>query len=253
MKNYILIFFLSVCCASAHGQNDALFQNATKAYNEGEYEKAIENYLNILEKGEHSASLYYNLGNSYYKLNQIAPSIYYYEKALLLQPNDAEIKNNLAYANNMTLDAIEPLPETGLSKIYDSIIGLLSFDQWSYLAVALMIFFVLSYIAFYYFRYSSHKRIAFVTSMISLILAVAAITFAFIQYQDFESDQPAIVFAAVSMVKSEPNARSTQAFILHEGAKVYIVDQLDDYQKIELADGKTGWIPEEDIKLLKDF
>ena len=99
----------------AFGQNETLFNQATEAYNEGAYQKAVDNYLEILDNGQHSAELYYNLGNSYYKLNQIAPSIYYYEKALLLRPNDEEIKNNLAYANNMTLDAIETLPETGLS------------------------------------------------------------------------------------------------------------------------------------------
>ena len=82
----------------AFGQNETLFNQATEAYNEGAYQKAVDNYLEILDNGQHSAELYYNLGNSYYKLNQIAPSIYYYEKALLLRPNDEEIKNNLAYA-----------------------------------------------------------------------------------------------------------------------------------------------------------
>lgn len=122
MKIYIgLLFLFSV--GIVQGQNNALFDQATEAYNVGEYQKAIESYEKILENGEHSANLYYNMGNAYYKQNQIAPSIYYYEKALLLQPNDPEIENNLAYAKNMTLDAIESLPETGLSKIYHNIVG----------------------------------------------------------------------------------------------------------------------------------
>lgn len=237
----------------ASAQNEVLFDRATEAYNGGEYQEAVDNYLEILENGQHSAELYYNLGNTYYKLNQIAPSIYYYEKALLLKPNDREVKNNLSYARNMTLDAIDEMPQTGLSKIYDSVIGLLSYDQWSYVAVVFMLLFVLLYIAFYYFRYASRKRTAFVTSMVSLIFAIVAFVFAYTQYNTFQTDRPAIVFAEETSVKAEPNKKSQEAFALHEGTKVNVLDQLNDWQKIRIADGTTGWIPKEDIKLLKDF
>lgn len=238
---------------SALAQNEALFKSATEAYNAGEYQAAVDNYLEIIDNGQHSAELYYNLGNAYYKLNQIAPSIYYYEKALLLKPNDPEIKNNLGYAQNMTLDAIDQMPKTGLSKIYDNIIGVLSFDQWSYIAVVFMLLFVVLYIAFYYFRYSSRKRTAFVVSIVCLFLGITAVVFAYLQYDAFESDRPAIVFSKESSVKSEPNKKSQEAFALHEGTKVNVLDQLDDWRKIRISDGTTGWIPAEDIKLLKDF
>ncbi|HDZ14544.1 hypothetical protein LCGC14_1255350, partial [marine sediment metagenome] len=148
MKKLIYILFL-VVGITASAQKENLFERSTKAYNGGEYQTAVDNYLEILNSGQHSAALYYNLGNAYYKLNQIAPSIYYYEKALLLDPNDAEIQNNLGYARNMTLDAINTMPATGFAKIYDSVIGLLSFDQWAYLAVAFILLFVVLYIAFY--------------------------------------------------------------------------------------------------------
>ncbi len=247
---YILILLLTY---SVSAQNKALFDGATKAYNAGEYQKAVDNYLEILGNGQHSAELYYNLGNAYYKLNQIAPSIYYYEKALLLQPNDPEIRNNLAYAQNMTLDAIDQMPKTGLSKIYDNLIGVLSFDQWSYIAVAFMLLFVLLYIAFYYFRDSSRKRLAFVVSMVCLFLAIMAVAFAYWEYNTFKADRPAIVFAREASVKSEPNKTSQEAFALHEGTKVNVLDQLNDWKKIRIPDGTTGWIPSEDIKVLKDF
>ena len=238
---------------TASAQNDALFNRATTFYNEGEYEKASENYFKIIENGEHSAAVYYNIGNCYYKLNQIAPSIYYYEKALLLKPNDREIKNNLAYAQNMTLDAFEALPETSLSKLYKNITGLLSFDQWSYASVFFVFLFILAYILFYYLRYSSHKRIAFIASITSLFIAVFCLVLALVQFRDFEAEMPAIVFSEELIVKSEPNNRSSQAFLLHEGTKVYILDELNDWKKIELKDGKTGWVPSNEIKLLKDF
>ncbi|SHI41985.1 SH3 domain-containing protein [Pseudozobellia thermophila] len=252
MKNLIyIVLFLFGFTVSA--QNEALFDQATEAYNVGEYQNAIDAYLEILDNGEHSAALYYNLGNAYYKLNQIAPSIYYYEKALLLKPNDPEIENNLAYARNMTLDAIETMPETGLSKIYESVVGRFSFDQWGYTAVVFMILFVLLYIAFYFFQYSFRKRLAFITSMVALFISAISMVFAFLQYNKFKADQPAIVFASESSVKSEPNLRSQEAFSLHEGTKVNVIEGLNEWKKIRIADGTTGWIPAEDIKLVKDF
>lgn len=234
-------------------QNEALFDRANTAYNEGDYNKSIETYLEILDKGQHSAELYFNLGNSYYKLNQIAPSIYYYEKALLLKPNDSEIKNNLSYAQNMTLDAIDTMPEMGLSKFYKGITGFLSFDQWAYAAVVFMIFFVLLYIAFHYFRYSTRKRIAFISSLVCLFVSIVAVVFAFVQYNDFIEDRPAIVFDDEIAIRSEPNNRSEEVFRLHEGTKVNVQEALNDFHKIRIADGKTGWVPKESIKLLKDF
>lgn len=244
----ILLFGLMVSA-----QNDALFNKATDAYNKGSYDKAVEHYLEIIENREHSAELYFNLGNSYYKLDQVAPSIYYYEKALLLKPNDPEIKTNLAFAKNMTLDAIEVMPETGFSKIYTSVINFLFFDHWAYLAVICIILFVLLYIAFYYFRYSTRKRIAFISSLLLLFIAGIAVVFGFVQYHDFLADQPAIVFVDEVVIKSEPNARSQEVFRLHEGTKLYVLDELNDWKKVKIADGKTGWLSSEDIKLLKDF
>lgn len=252
MKNKVLILFI-LFGLSASAQNETLFKKGNEAYNEGDYVKAADQYLEILDKGEHSAELYFNLGNAYYKLNQIAPSIYYYEKALLLRPNDSEIKNNLAYSQNMTLDAIEVLPETGLANLYKRFTGYLSFDQWAKTAVFFMILFVLLYIAFYFFRYSTRKRIAFIGSLLAILLSIISAVFAFIEHEDFKTDNPAIVFAQESQVKTEPNDRSQQAFVLHEGTKVNVLEELNQWKKISLADGKAGWISSESIKLLKDF
>jgi len=234
-------------------QNEVLFKDAAASYNKGEYSAAIEAYENILENGKHSAELYYNLGNAYYKQNEIAPSIYYYEKALLLQPNDAEIKTNLSYANNMTLDAIEMMPEVGFSKFYNAIVQWLSFDEWGYVAIIFMIFFVFLYIAFYFFHYSTRKRIAFILSLFALLISIIAAALAFVNYTDFKNDQPAIVFDSEVAIRPEPNERGQAVFTLHEGTKVQVLETLDGYQKIQIADGKAGWLPMDSIKLLKDF
>lgn len=246
----VLLFFI---CALGISQNQQLFDKATTLYNEGEYKGAAEGYLEILKNGEHSAELYFNLGNTYYKLDSIAPSIYYYEKALLLKPNDRDVLNNLAYAQNMAMDDIETLPDSTISRLYKNFTNYLSFDQWAYLAIVFMVFFVALYLAFYYFKFSTQKRIAFIGSIMSLILSLVMAILAYSEYSDFTSERPAIIFAQKTSVRSEPNDRSQAVFDLHAGTKVSVLDQLNDWKKIQLSDGKTGWMLSNDIKELKDF
>lgn len=129
----------------------------------------------------------------------------------------------------------------------------MSFDQWSYTAVVFMFLFVLLYIAFYYFKYATSKRIAFISSIASLFISVLAAIFAFVQYNDFKDDQPAIVYDSEVQIKAEPNKRSEAIFVLHEGTKVNVLDELNAWKKIKIVDGKTGWVKSTSIKLLKDF
>ncbi len=252
MKNLIVLFFL-LTAPICHAQNDVLFEEATKAYNEGDYELAIENYQHILESGSHSASLYFNLGNAYYKLKKIAPSIYYYEKALLLDPNDKEIRDNLSYARQMTIDDIQPIPQTAISRITSRVMNIMTFDQWAYTSILFMILFVLLYLAFYFFRFSDRKRLAFIGSMVFLFLTAMSVTLAALQYSEYRDTRPAIIFVSETAVKEEPNNRSITLFTLHEGSKVYVEETLEDWNKIMLSDGKNGWIPSSDLRALKDF
>ncbi len=250
-KLVLLVCFFSFYIGMA--QNTALFNRATEQYNKGEYSKAVESYERILENGEHSAELYFNLGNCHYKLNAIGPSIFYYEKALLLKPNDSEIMNNLSYAQNMRLDAVEEMPKTEIAQAYESLVNFLSFDQWSYLAVSLTILFVLAYLAYFFLRFATHKRIAFITGIFSLILGVVCVLLAYLQYQDFKNDNPAIIFSKEVKVTSEPNTNSEAVFTLHEGTKVNVLEHFNDWNKIRIADGQTGWILDDNLMPLKDF
>lgn len=252
MKKLLSILFI-ILSVTAYGQNDALFNKATVAYNEGDFNTAIEHYQEIVAQGQHSAAIYFNLGNCYYKLNQIAPSIYNYEKALLLKPNDVEIKNNLSYAQNMTLDAIEAIPETSFSKVYNDVIYFISFDQWAYLAVLFVFIFIILYLIFYFSRYATNKRIAFISSVTSAFVAIVAFIFALLQYNNYESKNPAIVFDDEVRIKAEPNNSSSEIFRLHEGTKLNVIAKLNEWRKIKIADGQTGWLNTESIKLLRDF
>ncbi len=244
---YILAFLFSIVILA---QNNTLFEKGNTLYNEGNYPKSVDAYTKIIESSEHSAEVYFNLANAHYKLNNIAPSIYYYEKALQLEPNDADIQNNLSFAKNMTIDAIDVLPETGFSKLMKKITHAQTFDGWAKTAVAFVFLFVILFLS-YYFSYSTgKKRLAFIASNACLFLMVIALILAFHKYDLDKKDKPAIVFSQEGKVKSEPNTRSEESFRLHEGTKVQVLDTVKSWKKIKLADGKTGWISSDDIKAL---
>ena len=247
---YIVSFLLSL---TAFSQNQPLFEKANALYNEGKYAEAIDNYNVILGTDNHSADLYFNIANAHYKLNNIAPSIYFYEKALQLAPNDDDIKNNLSFAQNMTIDAIDVIPEAGLSKLLKSITNTMSFDNWARTAIGLVFCFVVLFLI-YYFAYSTwNKRLTFMGSLASLVLLCISLAFAFHKYNLDRKDNPAIVFVQESKVKSDPNSRSEESFRLHEGTKIQVLETYNDWKKIKLSDGKMGWVNSEDIKLLNNI
>ena len=249
-----VIFFLFSCLRLlSFSQNDTIFQEANALYNDAKYAEAIDKYESILDSGKHSAELYFNLANANYKLNNIAPSIYYYEKALQLNPNDKEIQDNLVFAQNMTIDAIDKVPQVGFSRIINNMVNTFGVDTWAKIAISSVILFVLLFLLYHFSYVTSRKRIAFVTSILSLLVACFSITMAFQKEMLNKKDNPAIVFAQESRVKSEANRVSEEVFRLHEGTKVQVLETYEDWNKIQLSDNSTGWIPSEDIKLLKVF
>jgi tetratricopeptide (TPR) repeat protein len=249
MKWYITFLILLFVSISI-GQNDTLFEKGVSFYKEKNFTEAINAWKQIENEGSHSASLYFNLGNAYYKLNNIGPSIYYYEKALQLAPNDGDIKNNLAFAENARIDAIEPLPKSVFSKWYTTIATIFTFDGWAKTAVLLIILFSVLFLSYYFSSSERTKRFLFVSSLLSVVFGLISLAMAYQTYTDYINDKPAIIFAESVEVKSAPSVGGPSVFVLHEGTKVQIIDQDDEWFRIKLADGKDGWIPSAELKQL---
>lgn len=240
----------SVCI---NAQNDTVFNEGNTLYNQGKYAEAIKKYEALLDKNEHAVALYFNLANAHYKLNNISPSVYYFEKAKLLSTDDKDIENNLVFAQNMTVDAIDTLPEVGFSRIFKDIVNTFSSDSWAKLAISGILVFVLFFLLYHFTSATSQKRVAFVISVLGFLVAVFSLVIAF-QKNNLEiKNNPAIVFAQESRVKADPNNTSEEVFRLHEGTKVQVLESYENWCKIEIADKTTGWIPSEDVKLLKFF
>ncbi len=242
-----LVFFIS---AFSFAQYDALFERGKQQYANQDYQQAIDSWMQIHQEGLHSSELYFNLGNAHYKLNNIGPSIYYYEKALQLDPNDSEVKNNLAFAENARIDAIEPLPKTVFSKWYQAIAGILSYEGWAMVSVGGSILFTVLFLLYYFATGEKRKRILFVSAMLAIVILIVALVLAFSTYGDAQNDRPAIIFSEEVEVKSEPNMGSSSSFLLHEGTKVQILAEEGNWVRIELSDGKDGWMPSSDLKKL---
>ncbi|MGB8706159.1 MAG: tetratricopeptide repeat protein [Gillisia sp.] len=248
MKNltFLILFF----CVPVLAQNDSLFNKANNAYNQGDYKSAIEDYTQILKNGETSAALYYNLANANYKTNHIAQSVYYYEKALQLKPGDADIQNNLAFAQNMVIDDIKSVPESGVSKMFNNIIGVWGYNGWAWSAIICCFIFGIVFLLYYFSIVPRQKRIFFSVSILALVLAIFSTVFAFHQKSTIDNNLYAIVFSKEVPVRSEPNARSDEAFTLHEGTKVEVTSSFQGWTEIKLANGSEGWVQASQIKKL---
>ena len=228
------------------------FELGNQYYSKGKYDLAIQNYESIIASGKESAEVYFNLGNCYYKLHKVAPAVYNLEKALLLNPNDDEIKTNLDFARKMAIDDIKIIPKVGFHKLIQDFTSTYYYDTWAWIAVALALVFFLFFLGYYFSGTTLKKRIFFTGMFVILLGITLSVSAGIFERNRLENEKPAIVFAETAPVKSEPKTASPDSFILHEGTKVYILESIANWKKIELTDETTGWIESSAIKEIKN-
>jgi tetratricopeptide (TPR) repeat protein len=250
MKNLIFILLFCIGFSGAAQQSSALFEGANQAYADGNYGEAVASYKRILENGETSAALHYNLGNAYYKLNEIANSIYHFEKALQLEPGDEDIQNNLEFARNMAIDAIQQEEPKGFLNIFDSTTAAFSIAGWGWIGIFCVLGFVLFFLVYYFSERSITKRISFITGIFFLLMAVTSVIIATTKQDIQQNNDFAIIFSKEVEVRNEPNVRANEVFTLHEGAKVRITEDFQGWVEIELPNGNEGWIEASNLKRL---
>ena len=247
MKNILYILVLSTQIFFA--QNG--FEKGNAFYAKGKYTEAVAAYESILKDNKQSSELYFNLGNAYYKLNQVAPSIYNYEKALVLNPNDKESVNNLKFAQKRTIDEIKVIPKVGFAKLLRDFTGIYHFNTWGWVSVGLATFFLLFFIGYYFSQKTIPKRIFFFGMFAVVFLILITLSAAIVEKSHFDTEKPAIIFAEMANVKSEPRNGGKPLFVLHEGTKVYVFETIGKWKKIQLTDGTEGWIESSTIKEVK--
>ncbi len=251
MKKILILFLLTSTVAFAIEYANP-FVEGNQYYAAENYEMAIQKYESVVDSGKHSAELYFNLGNSYYKLHKVAPAIYNYEKALLLSPNDTEIKTNLEFARKMTIDDIKVIPKVGFSKLIQDFTAKYYYDTWAWIAVTFALLFLLFFVGYYFSHSTLLKRVFFFGMFVWLIGIGLSAASGFYEKGRMDNERPAIVFAENASVKSEPKSALPDAFMLHEGTKVYILESIANWKKVELTDETTGWIEDSAIKEIKN-
>jgi tetratricopeptide (TPR) repeat protein len=251
----ISIYIILLCTAlfasfEAKATPNALeqWEIGNKAYVDGRYSEAVEAYNSILESGKYSMKLYYNLANAYFKLGEMGKAILFYNKALRIAPSSEDVRHNLALAEAQTKDRIAVVPEFFLNRWLRTVRNSMSCMAWSVISLVLfgtMIAFALLFLLASRIRV---RKSGFYGALCLFLLFVATTAFAVSSRNDILSHDEAIVMASAISVKSSPDRSATDIFVLHEGTKVRVVAELEEWCEVVIADGKKGWTERKNIE-----
>ena len=239
----ILAIALSPFFAVAQESYDAWFEQANAAYNEGNYESALELYNNIVAADQESVPLFFNMGNTYYKMGTYPMAIYYYEKALKLDPSNADVKTNLEIANLAIADKIDPIPQSFILKGWNNVKNMCSSDSWAAVSIICFAIFLVALFLFLRARRMGLRKIGFFVGILALLVFVFSFIFSMGKRSEAMEKNQAIIMTPAVTVKSSPNAGSVDLFVLHEGTKVILLDEADGWNKVRIANGSEGWLP----------
>ena len=229
--------------------------NATKAegdsaYIKNDFASAIQIYESLLQQGE-APEIYYNLGNCYYKTDDIARAILNYERALLLSPGNADIRANLEIARSKAIDKVTPVPEIFFITWIKSLVNSQSSDAWARTGIASFLLLLVSLAIFFFTQHIKWKKIGFSAAILFLIVTVLSNLFASQQKSYLTNRNDAIILSPSVTVRSTPSESGTSLFVLHEGRKVEIKDNsMREWKEIRLEDGKVGWVPSSSIEVI---
>jgi len=249
MKRIVFFLLVQLMGVSVFAQQTTI-KEAEAAYRKENYNKAIELYEKLLKDNGESASVYYNLGNAYYKAGKVAPSILNYERALILNPGDGDIRFNLQMARLKAVDRIEPAGDFFLLRWFHAIENVKSADAWACISIVCFILLIACLILFFFSKYIRLKKLGFYGGVVLLLAVICTNIFAADQKDDLINRKFAIIFSPTVTIKSSPDTSGTDLFILHEGTKVCIKSTLSGWKEISTEDGNVGWLPSTDIQII---
>lgn len=245
----LLLLFFSSGYAQEQTREEK-FKQGTEYFSSGNYDKALEMWTDIYNTGYRSAELDYNIGSAYFKKNNIPGAILFYERAHLLKPADEDINYNLQIARTLVVDRFVEIPELFFVRWYNFIALTLSANSWaktSLIAFILCLAFLSLY--FYTSRYN-RKVLGFWLAVVLLVISAASFTLASRNKILVLNSHKAIIFSPVVNGKSSPDSSGNDLFVLHEGTKVTVEDEVGGWYEIRLSDGNKGWIPSNTLEII---
>ncbi|MEO6521319.1 MAG: tetratricopeptide repeat protein [Mucilaginibacter sp.] len=247
---YLVLLLALPFTSFGNDEVNTLFAKGNDQYAKGKYADAAKTYQSILNNGNQSATVYFNLGNAYYKQGDIPSAILYYEKAHKINPGDDDINFNIQLCNLKTTDKIDPTPDIFLTKWWEAIVMAFSVGTLGWLSILFFIAGSGVFIAYLYSQSVSLKRTSFFTAMGLISIGLITIILAATQVHYFASHKQAIVFSNAVNVKSEPGAGSKNLFVIHEGTKVDVLENSNNWMRVRLLNGNEGWILVGDVKAI---
>lgn len=227
---------------------------AEQAYRDQRYAESIALYESLIAQGEGedkvSAQLYYNLGNAFFRDNQLGNAILSYERALLLAPGDGDIRHNLRFAQQRTVDRIDTASDLFLTNWFRGIRNVFSSTQWAVAGIILFIAFLVCVAIFLFVSIRWARKSAFYAGIVLFFLMITANVFGFSQKSERQRRNDAIVMVGAASVNASPDEGSKQLFELHEGSKVNIRNTDGGWYEIEIADGSVGWVRQQDFEVI---
>lgn len=246
---HILFSLLLILISTSVIANNDLQIKAEKAYSNKDYKQAIALYESILKEGSTSYKLHYNLGNAYYKNNELGKAIYNYELANKLQPNNKDVKMNLKIANEKTIDKIESKENFFIIAIKSGLVNALSTTGWAWFSIFSLIGCLVFAFVFFISNQLLFKRLGFFLSGISLVVFIASMILGFSALEDKKEVNFAIITYRESKIHEEPNVTSKTKFSLHEGTKVSVLETNPEWTNIKLENGNEGWLKTSEVGL----
>lgn len=230
---------------------DSLWTAGVQAYTDGKFADASTAWTSIEESGQKSAKLYYNLGNAWFKQGNYPKAILNYERALRLDPSYSDARYNLEFTGNFVQDKIEPVPEFILKSVARKVCYVMGSNAWAVIFLVLLAAALMMGLLFLLGSSVGKRRAGFYCGIVLLLLSAGALSFSAWQKSDSMKTDTAIVMSPVSSVKSSPSSGSSKdLFVIHEGTKVTILDEVGSWKNISLADGRQGWLPAADLEVI---
>jgi tetratricopeptide (TPR) repeat protein len=253
LYRYILILLLlTVSVSSAFPQNNQTlkFKKGVDYYTASNYQEALKEWLEIYDTGYRSAALDYNIGNAYFKLNNVPGAILFFERALLLKPADNNINYNLQISRSLVVDKFEEIPELFFVRWFDFLSLLMPTNTWAYISVFSFVLFLLLLSLYLYSSKYRVKVLGFWAALFFLLVSSSSLAFTVRNRSLVYDSRKAIIFASSVNGKSSPDNSGTDLFVLHEGSKVAIEDIVGDWYEIKLSDGNKGWVPSSSLTII---
>jgi hypothetical protein len=246
----IFLFIIAFASIIFAENPEELFNSANKSYQEKNYAKSVDLYEELVNNGYEGVSLFYNLGNAYYRTGKIGYAILYYEKAIRLAPGDEDIRHNLKIANARTVDKLVEFPSFFIFGLWEDILSFFSLSGWTYITYIYFVFLVMSAGGYLLFRNPEYQKYSFFTGILFAVLFLTSTAIMSVKLNRELNVIKGVVVEKISNVKSSPDVTGNDAFIIHEGLKVTLEDSVGDWIKVKLNDGKAGWIKENQIRII---